>query len=148
MKHIWNLFAKAGSLWVEWVHEALLKVKCFWNVNIPQQSTWGWCMMQQAPLSQSLSVLINGQWAWSPAWSVWSLFRLNLASLDWGNRTGLFGFHLLQENSTVLLQHGSNSDIKEMKFHGGSWSYGSLAETIPRHGFIGWLTLSNRLTTR
>jgi len=42
MKHIWNLFINAGSLWVAWIHANLLKGKCFWTVKIPQESTWGW----------------------------------------------------------------------------------------------------------
>lgn len=78
-------------------------------------------MMQHAPLRQNKSVLINGhELGLQLEMMNWSLFELNLASLDWGNRTGLFGFHLLQENSTILLQHGSDSDIKKIKFHGGS----------------------------
>jgi hypothetical protein len=33
LKHIWHLFTKSGSLWVAWVHENLLKGKCFWTVK-------------------------------------------------------------------------------------------------------------------
>ena len=33
MKHIWNLLAKVGSLWVALVHVVLLKGKYFWNVK-------------------------------------------------------------------------------------------------------------------
>ncbi len=42
MKHIWNLFTQAGSLWVAWVHCELLKGRSFWTVKIPQDCTWGW----------------------------------------------------------------------------------------------------------
>jgi hypothetical protein len=35
MRHIWSLFVKAGSLWVAWVKENLLKGKSFWQVSIP-----------------------------------------------------------------------------------------------------------------
>jgi hypothetical protein len=42
MRHIWNLFAKAGSLWVAWVKEYLLKGKCFWQIRIPQECSWCW----------------------------------------------------------------------------------------------------------
>ena len=36
MKHIWHLFTQAGSLWVAWVQDELLKGRSFWTVNIPQ----------------------------------------------------------------------------------------------------------------
>uniref|UniRef100_A0A2N9EXA1 Reverse transcriptase zinc-binding domain-containing protein n=1 Tax=Fagus sylvatica TaxID=28930 RepID=A0A2N9EXA1_FAGSY len=42
MKHIWNLFTQAGSLWVAWVSSELLKGRSFWIVKIPQDCSWGW----------------------------------------------------------------------------------------------------------
>uniref|UniRef100_A0A2N9J3H3 Reverse transcriptase domain-containing protein n=1 Tax=Fagus sylvatica TaxID=28930 RepID=A0A2N9J3H3_FAGSY len=42
MKHIWNLFTQAGSLWVAWIHSELLKGRSFWTVKIPQDCSWGW----------------------------------------------------------------------------------------------------------
>jgi hypothetical protein len=42
LKHIWHLFTQAGSLWVAWVHDVLLKGKSFWAVRIPQSCSWGW----------------------------------------------------------------------------------------------------------
>jgi hypothetical protein len=35
LRHIWNLFACAGSLWVAWTKTYLLKGRSFWSVNIP-----------------------------------------------------------------------------------------------------------------
>jgi hypothetical protein len=42
LHHIWNLFVKAGSLWVAWVQVYLLKGKSFWQVKIPQVCSWSW----------------------------------------------------------------------------------------------------------
>jgi hypothetical protein len=42
MKHIWNPFTQAGSLWVAWVYGELLKGRSFWTVKIPQECSWGW----------------------------------------------------------------------------------------------------------
>jgi hypothetical protein len=42
MRHIWSLFARAGSIWVAWVHAYLLKGRSFWSVSIPQNSSWCW----------------------------------------------------------------------------------------------------------
>jgi hypothetical protein len=42
LRHIWNLFARAGSLWVAWVKLHLLKGKSFWQGKIPQVCSWSW----------------------------------------------------------------------------------------------------------
>jgi hypothetical protein len=42
LRHIWNLFARSGSLWVAWIKENFLKKRSFWNVNIPQNCSWCW----------------------------------------------------------------------------------------------------------
>ena len=42
LKHIWHLFTQAGSLWVAWVHDELLKGRSFWTVKVPQSCSWGW----------------------------------------------------------------------------------------------------------
>lgn len=42
LRHIWNLFARTGSIWVAWVHSYLVKGKSFWGVKAPQNSSWVW----------------------------------------------------------------------------------------------------------
>ena len=42
LRHIWNLFARAGSLWVAWVKIYLLKGKSFWKVKILQVCSSSW----------------------------------------------------------------------------------------------------------
>jgi hypothetical protein len=37
MRHIWNIIANPGSLWVAWVKENLLKGRNFWQAKIPQE---------------------------------------------------------------------------------------------------------------
>jgi hypothetical protein len=39
MIHIWNLFARVGSLWVE---EVWLKGRSFWQIPIPHTCSWSW----------------------------------------------------------------------------------------------------------
>jgi hypothetical protein len=39
---IWNLFARAGSLWVAWVEEVWLKGKSLWQLTIPHSCSWSW----------------------------------------------------------------------------------------------------------
>jgi hypothetical protein len=42
MRHTWNLFAQAGSIWVAWTKENLLRVRSFWIIKISQKCSWGW----------------------------------------------------------------------------------------------------------
>jgi hypothetical protein len=35
MRHIWNIFTKAGSIWVAWIKEYILRGKNFWKIGIP-----------------------------------------------------------------------------------------------------------------
>jgi hypothetical protein len=40
LNHIWNLFAKAGSLWVAWVNINWLKGRSVWQIPIPKACSW------------------------------------------------------------------------------------------------------------
>jgi hypothetical protein len=40
--HIWNLFARAGSIWVAWVENVWLRGKSIWQILIPHTSSWSW----------------------------------------------------------------------------------------------------------
>jgi len=42
LKHVWNLFAQAGSIWVAWVNENWLRGRSFWQILIPQSCSWSW----------------------------------------------------------------------------------------------------------
>lgn len=42
LRHVWALFAKSGSIWVAWVKLHLIKGRCFWRLNIPQDCSWCW----------------------------------------------------------------------------------------------------------
>lgn len=42
LKHIWDLFCNAGSVWVAWSKAYLLRGNSFWNVNTPYSCMWAW----------------------------------------------------------------------------------------------------------
>jgi hypothetical protein len=42
LNHIWNLFTKAGSLWVAWINTNRLKGRCLWEISIPNSCSWSW----------------------------------------------------------------------------------------------------------
>jgi hypothetical protein len=42
LRHVWNVFAQSGSIWVAWVNENWLRGKSFWQIPIPQACSWSW----------------------------------------------------------------------------------------------------------
>ncbi|GKV05782.1 hypothetical protein SLEP1_g17749 [Rubroshorea leprosula] len=65
--------AKAGSVWVAWVQENLLKGRSFWSINIPSDASWGWRkILKLRPLARGLIHHIpgNGQntYLWHDNW--------------------------------------------------------------------------------
>lgn len=42
MRHIWNIFARAGSIWETWIKENIQKRRSFWRIGISQNSSWSW----------------------------------------------------------------------------------------------------------
>ena len=42
MRHIWNLLALVGSIWVAWINENLLRGRSFWVTKISIKCSWGW----------------------------------------------------------------------------------------------------------
>jgi len=47
LNHIWNLFAKAGSLWVAWIEANWLKGRSLWQLPIPKTCSWSWKKLLQ-----------------------------------------------------------------------------------------------------
>lgn len=39
-RHLWALSKKADSLWVRWIHSYIIKGKCLWMMQLPQNSPW------------------------------------------------------------------------------------------------------------
>ncbi|KAJ0442317.1 putative RNA-directed DNA polymerase [Helianthus annuus] len=40
--HIYSIVSGRNSLWVEWIQAHRLRGRSFWDVKVPQNSTWGW----------------------------------------------------------------------------------------------------------
>lgn len=93
LKHIWNIFDHAGSLWVAWVKENILKGRSFYTITESSNSSWGWNkILKLKKIARSFlhyavgngknnslwhdwrhhlgvlfSVLVDKQWIWRPA---------------------------------------------------------------------------------
>lgn len=41
-KHIWNIVDNKNSIWVKWIKHERLKLRNFWDYNIPNEACWSW----------------------------------------------------------------------------------------------------------
>jgi hypothetical protein len=42
LRHIWYIFAQAGSIWVAWVKENWIKGRSFWQLSTPKAASYSW----------------------------------------------------------------------------------------------------------
>ncbi|GKV27354.1 hypothetical protein SLEP1_g36534 [Rubroshorea leprosula] len=194
LKFIWLLFSKAGSVWVAWVQENLLKGKSFWSINIPSDASWRWRkILKLRPLARGLIQHIpgNGQntylWHdnWHPAGPLLEVYgnsivhdsgipsQAKLASVISGRfwnwpparspqlvemQIPLFDIHPREgENDSVIWLTSPSGSFQT----GQTWHWLRhkqprkvwhklvwFPHAIPKHSFIGWLAILNRLTTK
>jgi hypothetical protein len=191
MRHIWNLFACAGSIWVAWIKMYLLKGRSFWSVNIPQDCFWCWRSLlklrnivrdfiffevgdgqnihlwfdnwhpcgvlierygsrvvydARSGLNSKLSsVLSNGNWCWNPARSedlVAIQSRLPEIVLGHVDKP----VWKIARNGSFVSSETWNF-LRDKKAEVEWWHLIWFPYAIPKHAFILWLAVHNRLTT-
>ncbi|GKU98316.1 hypothetical protein SLEP1_g11335 [Rubroshorea leprosula] len=194
LKFIWLLFSKAGSIWVAWVHEYLLKGRSFWTINLPADASWGWRKIlnlrqlarrfiqhvpgdgkdiyvwhdfwhpsgpllevygtsivrdARLPYQAKLASVINGSfWQWPPARCP-QLVQIQMHLFDIYPQEG--------EKDTVVWVPSTSGSFKigqtwhwlrrrqdRKIWHRLVW----FSQAIPKHSFISWLAVLNRLSTR
>lgn len=83
LNHIWNLFTKAGSLWVVWIETNWLKGRSLWQISIPTCS-WSWKkLLQIRDIAKKFIRFQAGDGCkiflcldhWHPAWCLLGKFR-------------------------------------------------------------------------
>ncbi|GKV49366.1 hypothetical protein SLEP1_g56121 [Rubroshorea leprosula] len=195
MRFIWMLFTKAGSIWVAWVHEYLLKGCSFWSIRVPSDASWGWRKLlnlrQQArklikhipgdgkdiylwhdnwhpsgPLVENfgarivqdsgfssqakLEVVVNGNfWKWPPARSP-QLLDIQIALCDKlypkerDQDTVIWIPSASRTYTAGRTWHWIRSKQSKVPWHRLVW----FSRQIPKHSFISWLAILDRLTTK
>ncbi|XP_071708751.1 uncharacterized protein [Rutidosis leptorrhynchoides] len=153
------------SLWAKWVNVVKLKGKSIWQVQMENSDTWfdKWSSIgsldrvvnrrdkYQARLSDDLKVaqiIQNNSWIWHDEWKIKypSLFSINV--------------HVLQDNEDDvcwLSNDGSISryqtskawvNLRENKPKVSWYHVIWFKQATPKHAFVLWLVIQNRLVTQ
>ncbi|GLT73885.1 hypothetical protein SLA2020_457150 [Shorea laevis] len=194
LKHIWLLFSKAGSIWVAWVHEYLIKGRSFWTLNISADASWGWRKIlklrhiakgliqhipgdgtniyiwhdywhpsgplidaygsnivkdARIPFQAKLASVINGNfWQWPPARSP-QLVQIQMHLFDMFPKEGKKDTAIWRPSNSGNFKVGQTWNWLRRKktrkvWHRLIW----FSQAIPKHSFISWLAILNRLSTK
>ena len=47
IKHIWQIFAQAGTIWIAWIYAYILKERNIWQISVTQNNSWNWRKLLQ-----------------------------------------------------------------------------------------------------
>ena len=117
LQNIWAIIVKAGSLWIAWIHEYVLKDRSIWQIPEAKNGSWNWNkLLRLRPLAQTFIENKDGREVWKleggrySASTVWGEIRPKKEKISW---------HRLVWNPFV----------------------------VPKHAVITWLAILNRLPT-
>ncbi|CAI0558717.1 unnamed protein product [Linum tenue] len=91
LRHLWNLLAKAGSLWVAWIQKYRIKGNDLWGIAANSVSSWVWKKVLKC--REVAHAHVNGTGS-SLTWdgkklvkysvkTVWNSIRIPSSSVDW-----------------------------------------------------------------
>ena len=117
LQNIWSIIMKAGSLWIAWINEYILKGRSIWQISYSQTHSWNWRkILQLRNIAQRFVENRDGVEIWKclgrkySAAAVWQEIRLKKEKKDW---------------------------------HRVLWA----SPSIPKHVLITWMAILNRLPT-
>ncbi|CAL1388599.1 unnamed protein product [Linum trigynum] len=116
LRHVWEILTNGGSLWVAWVSRYRLRQRSFWEISISSAGTWIW--RQLLKCREYAAAYISG----APPNLLWQGQQMKRYSVTrvWDT---------IRERKQVV------------EWRKLVWS----KEIIPRHGFILWMDLHDRL---
>ena len=118
IQNIWAIFTKAGTLWIAWIKAYMLKGRSIWSISATQNNSWSWRKMLQ------LRPLAR-----------------KFVKLENGVEKWKF---LGKKYSVTDVWEELRPKQDKVPWHKFLW--GSMA--IPKHVFISWMAILNRLPTK
>ena len=117
LQNIWAIITKAGSLWIAWIGIYMLKGRSIWEVSATQSSSWNWKKLLQ------LRVLASRFVEFKNGVEVWKYPGSKYSA------------------ATVWKEIRQKQD----KVSWARFLWSTMA--IPKHTFISWMAILNRLPT-
>ncbi|CAL1376155.1 unnamed protein product [Linum trigynum] len=119
IRHIWNLLAVSGSLWVAWVKKYRLKTRSIWEITGQSAGTWIWRKILKSREGVQSHISGSGE------------------SLAWDNR-------VLPRYSVKLVWKAIRESQEEVDWYKVVWG----KPFSPKHSLLLWLVILNRITTK
>ncbi|XP_020262492.1 uncharacterized protein LOC109838459 [Asparagus officinalis] len=121
LKNLWNIHVNRELMWIKWIHGTYLKQRDIWHVKARSGDSWMWKQLIKA---RDKALNFCG--------GVGNLIQL-IGSCYKGGKLKL-----------SALYHALNPTSSNVQWHNTIWE--SLC--YPKHSFISWLTVNNRLNTQ
>ncbi|XP_071739744.1 uncharacterized protein [Rutidosis leptorrhynchoides] len=174
--HVWNLITHKKLLWVRWIHSYRLRLMNFWEVDVTSNSSWGWRKIldirytirqfiiymvgdgndtsawhdswnDYGPLASVIdsrdirragyngnatvsSLLSNNSWSWPQSWYSKYPMLANIAVLD-------------KSKHDSVRWRDTEGDLINFRWYNSVW----FPQCIPRHAFVIWLLVKEKLKT-
>ncbi|XP_071739002.1 uncharacterized protein [Rutidosis leptorrhynchoides] len=122
MKQVWKILSKKESIWWQWINRVKLKGKDYWDINHESSDSWGWrkMLVLRDVMKPHIFKDSNGDMWWITNDNKLKAYSTNQAWKDLGC-----------------------SDPKIDWYH-VVW----YPQITPKHAFISWLVVQNRLSTQ
>ncbi|XP_020240887.1 uncharacterized protein LOC109819544 [Asparagus officinalis] len=121
LKNLWNIHVNRELMWIKWIHGTYLKQRDIWHVKARSGDSWMWKQLIKA---RDKALNFCG--------GVGNLIQL-IGSCYKGGKLKL-----------SALYHALNPASSNVQWHNTIWE--SLC--YPKHSFISWLAVNNRLNTQ
>ncbi|XP_071739508.1 uncharacterized protein [Rutidosis leptorrhynchoides] len=128
--HVWCLITRKQSLWVRWIHSYRLVDKSFWEVDIPATASYSWRkILNKRGMIRPFIIHKVGNGANTSAWyDSW---------IDYDNLS-----EFISHREIVRAGFSNVSRVAELIFN-NAWKW-----PVPRHSFILWLLVLEKLKTQ
>ncbi|XP_071740587.1 uncharacterized protein [Rutidosis leptorrhynchoides] len=138
---LWRLLTFKQSLWVKWIHEYKLSRHNIWEVSVSADSTWSWRkLLQIRPIVRKFFMYQIGDGQLASAYSC-AIPQLTVGSdkLVWKSHD-----QLLRDCYVNIMWDSIRPLAKKVPWFHVVW----FSHAIPRHAFLMWLLMGERLKTQ
>ncbi|XP_071738847.1 uncharacterized protein [Rutidosis leptorrhynchoides] len=144
--HIWRILTNKQTLWVKWIHTYHLANHHFWEVPITATASWSWRkLMRIRPI---IEVVRDSNWTWPTSWAVSypQLRQISVPELTVHPDEVLWSSYnnVKCRFSVARVWEAIRPRLTAVAWFRIVW----FSQCIPRHAFLVWLLMGERLKTQ